>query len=159
MNAHPALVRPGAGLRPLALVTLEAPPTQPPGLLELPFKHWVAAHRDGLFRWTMLRVAEPGRRRSFAATAVTIQRLRGVEGMDTWLFGAAVQAAASAQVLPGGLPEAALAGLAPELRTLLRLVSRGDLRAEEAKAFFTQPLVKVRCRLLQARMEPARQRH
>ena len=116
------------------------------------FGHWLLAHREVLFRWTLARANEAGTRRVFAAAAVSIQRLRGCAGFDRWLYGAAVQSAAAARGLTGGLPEASLAGLAPELRTVLRLVARGTLRTEEAQALLPQHLGYVRSRLLAARL-------
>jgi hypothetical protein len=52
----------------------------------------------------------------------------------------------------GGLPETALAGLAPELRGLLRLVARRDLAADAAEAMLAERVSVVRGRLLQARL-------
>ena len=141
---------------------LPAANTGPAPLLDAPhaphdplFGHWLLAHREVLFRWTLARANEAGTRRVFAAAAVSIQRLRGCAGFDHWLYGAAVQSAAAAQGLTGGLPEACLAGLAPELRTVLRLVARGALRTQEAQALLPQHLSYVRNRLLAARMGSA----
>ena len=52
----------------------------------------------------------------------------------------------------GGLPEASLAGLPPELRALLRLVARRALRREEAMALLSQRMDFVRSRLVQTRL-------
>ena len=119
--------------------------------LEPLFRDWLLNHRDVLFSWAMARGQHAQARRNFAETAVAIQRLRGSAEFLAWLYGAAVTAALreSAQ---GGLPESALTGLAPELRTALRLVSRGELRPEEATALLSQRLSYVRSRLLQTRM-------
>lgn len=119
--------------------------------LEPLFRDWLLCHRDVLFGWAMARGQDAQARRNFAETAVAIQRLRGSAEFLAWLYGAAVTAALreSAQ---GGLPETALTGLAPELRTALRLVSRGELRPEEATALLSQRLSYVRSRLLQTRM-------
>ena len=116
------------------------------------FRDWMAAHRDMLFGWMMARGPDAVARRDLAATAVAIQRLRGSAEFLAWLYGTAVQLA-HAQAACGGLPEAALAGLAPELRAVLRLVSRGALRPEEATALQAQRLGFVRCRLLQTRLQ------
>ena len=116
------------------------------------FRDWMAAHRDVLFGWTMARAYNPVARRDLAATAVAIQRLRGSAEFGAWLYGTAVQLA-HAEAVCGGLPEPALAGLAPELRAVLRLVSRGGLRPEEATALQAQRLGFVRCRLLQTRLQ------
>ncbi len=149
MTASPnAFPRPGPRLGPsLAANSGPAPLQDDP-----PFGQWLLAHREVLFRWTLTRANEAGTRRVFAAAAVSIQRLRGNAGFDRWLYGAAVQSAAAAQRLAGGLPEAALVGLAPELRTILRLVARGALRTEEALALPPQHLGYVRNRLLAARL-------
>ncbi len=114
-------------------------------------RDWLADHREGLFRWTMARAADDAQRRVLAESAVAVQRLRNPAEFITWLFDAALQAALG-QARQGGLPEAALAGLVPELRTLLRLVSRGGLRIEEATALLPQRMSTVRGNLLQRRM-------
>lgn len=114
-------------------------------------RDWLAPHRDVLFRWAMGRAVDGPSRRGFAETAVAIQRLRGRAEFVGWLYGAAVQAALG-QVAYGGLAEATLAGLPPELRTVLRLVSRGELRPEEATALLAQRMGYVRGRLLQTRL-------
>ena len=116
------------------------------------FRDWMAGHRDVLFGWAMARAQNTAARRCFAETAVAIQRLRGSAEFLAWLYGTAVQLA-HAEAASGGLPEPALAGLAPELRTVLRLVSRGGLRPEEATALQAQRLGFVRCRLLQTRLQ------
>ena len=115
------------------------------------FRDWLLSHRDVLFSWAMARGQDAQVRRSFAETAVAIQRLRGNAEFLAWLYGAAV-AAARRESAQGGLPESALTGLVPELRTTLRLVSRGELRPEEATALLSQRLGYVRIRLLQTRM-------
>jgi len=119
--------------------------------LEPLFRDWLASHRDVLFGWTIARSPDSADRRAFAETAVAIQRLRGPAEFLSWLYGAALHAAQRASAA-GGLSESALAGLAPELRTALRLVSRGDLRTEEAAALLSQRLGYVRSRLLQTRL-------
>ena len=116
------------------------------------FRDWMVGHRDMLFGWAMARAQDPAARRCLAETAVAIQRLRGSAEFLAWLYGTAVQLA-HAEAARGGLPEPALAGLAPELRTVLRLVSRGGLRPEEATALQAQRLGFVRCRLLQTRLQ------
>ena len=116
------------------------------------FRDWMVDHRDVLFGWAMARAPDPAARRSLAETAVAIQRLRGSSEFLAWLYGTAVQLA-HAEAASGGLAEPALAGLAPELRTVLRLVSRGGLRPEEATALQAQRLGFVRCRLLQTRLQ------
>lgn len=114
------------------------------------FRDWLVPHRDVLFRWTMQRAVGAHRRRDFAEVAVSIQRLRGHDGFLAWLFGAALQTA-HRQAPHGGLPEAVLAGLAPELRAVLRLVAAADLRPEEAMALLAQRLGYVRRRLVGVR--------
>ena len=116
------------------------------------FRDWMVGHRDVLFGWAMARAQDPAARRGLAETAVAIQRLRGPSEFLAWLYGTAVQLA-HAEAARGGLAEPALAGLAPELRTVLRLVSRGGLRPEEATALQAQRLGFVRCRLLQTRLQ------
>lgn len=88
-------------------------------------------------------------RRAIAETAVAIQRLRGSDEFGVWLFAAALQAALHQD---GGLPEASLAGLPPELRALLRLVARRALRREEAMALLGQRMDFVRSSLVQTRL-------
>ena len=112
-------------------------------------RDWLRPWRDTLFRWTMAMAASADGRRVIAATAVSIQRLRGDAEFVEWLYGAAVQAAGHQQ---GGLDEPSLTGLPPELRTLLRLVARGDLRRVEASALLGQRMGFVRSRLVQARL-------
>ena len=123
-----------------------------PGLSEPLFRDWLVAHRETLFSWTMARCSLPEARREMAANAVAIQRLRGQAEFMAWLYGAALQAAAD-QAGKGGLREADLAGLAPELRAVLRLTSRGDFRLVEAVALLAQRLSYVRGRLLQTRLK------
>jgi len=124
-----------------------------PGTTEPLFREWLAPHRESLFRWTMAHSREGDARRVLAETAVAIQRLRGDTEFMAWLFGAALQAAAD-QAGQGGLREGDLAGLSPELRAVLRLTSRGDLRLEEAVALLPQRMGFVRGRLLQTRLRP-----
>ena len=131
------------GLAPLFPVVRTAEPL---------FRDWMVGHRDVLFGWAMVRAQDTAARRCLAETAVAIQRLRGSAEFLAWLYGTAVQLA-HAEAANGGLPEPALAGLAPELRTVLRLVSRGGLRPEEATALQAQRLGFVRCRLLQTRLQ------
>ena len=110
------------------------------------FRDWLVPHRDALFRWTMRSAVSAHRRRDFAEVSVSIQRLRGHDGFLAWLFCAALQTA-HRQVPHGGLPEAALTGLAPELRAVLHRVAAADLRPEEAMALLAQRLARVRRRL------------
>ena len=110
------------------------------------FRDWLVPHRDALFRWTMQSAVSTHRRRDFAEISVSIQRLRGHDGFLAWLFGAALQTA-HRQVPHGGLPEAALTGLAPELRAVLQRVAAADLRPEEAMALLAQRLARVRRQL------------
>ena len=123
-----------------------------PGTSEPLLREWLVQHREMLFRWTMARCTQPRARRELAETAVNVQRLRGESEFIAWLFGAALQAAAD-QAAQGGLREADLAGLAPELRAVLRLTSRGDLHMAEAVAMLAQRLSFVRGRLLQTRLK------
>ena len=114
-------------------------------------RDWLRGHRELLFRWTLGLALDEIGRREFAQSAVAIQRLRGDAEFMAWLYGAALQAAALDQPV-GGLPERALAGLPPELRSVLRLVSQGELRIEEATALLSQRISYVRSRLLQTRL-------
>lgn len=128
--------------RPMRMHPVEA---LPPALHE-----WLRPSRDALFRWVMsMAVCDEGRR-AIAETAVAVQRLQGGDALHRWLYATALQAAAAHA--PEGLPERSLSGLAPELRALLRLVSRGVLRREEAMALFGQPIDRVRSRLVQTRL-------
>ena len=88
-------------------------------------------------------------RRAIAETAVAIQRQRGPDEFGVWLFAAALQAALHQD---GGVPEASLTGLPPELRALLRLVAQHALRREEAMALLGQRMDFVRSRLVQTRL-------
>ncbi len=115
------------------------------------FRVWLTAHRDELFRWTMARTADVEARRGLAEVAVAIQRLRGSAEFVAWLYGAALHAALR-EAAHGGLPEPLLTGLAPELRAVLRLVARADLRPEEASALLSQRMGYVRRRLVQVRL-------
>lgn len=124
-----------------------------PGHAEPLFREWLTPHRESLFRWTMAHSRQGDARRELAQTAVAIQRLRGEGEFMVWLFGAALQAAAD-QAGQGGLREADLANLPPELRAVLRLTSRGDFRLEEATALLSQRMGFVRGRLLQTRLRP-----
>lgn len=110
---------------------------------------WLQPSRDALFRWTMAMATSAEGRRAIAEMAVSIQRLRGPDAFGLWLYGSALQAA---QHQRGGLPEGSLAGLPPELRALLRLVARRELRREEAMALLPQRMDFVRGRLVQARL-------
>lgn len=124
-----------------------------PGTAEPLFRDWLVPHREALFRWTMAHCGLAETRREMASTAVAIQRSRSKSEFLAWLFGAALQAAAD-QLAQGGLRESDLAGLAPELRAVLRLTSRGGFRLEEAMAMLAQRLGYVRGRLLQTRLRP-----
>lgn len=130
-----------------ALAKLRAPAANPEPLL----RDWLAPHHDTLFRWTIARASSTDDRRALAEVAVAIQRLRGPAEFGTWLFGAALQAALQ-QGRQGGLNETTLTGLPPELRTLLRLVARQDLRVAEAVALLAQRMGYVRGRLVRARL-------
>ncbi|MDH4390048.1 MAG: hypothetical protein QE285_01340 [Aquabacterium sp.] len=112
-------------------------------------RDWLQPSRDALFRWTMGMAASDEGRRAIAGMAVAIQRLRGPEAFGVWLYGAALQAA---QHQGGRLPEESLVGLPPELRGLLRLVARGDLRREEATALLAQRMDFVRSRVVHTRL-------
>ncbi|WP_326540555.1 hypothetical protein, partial [Pseudorhodoferax sp.] len=74
---------------------------------------------------------------------------RGPDEFGVWLFAAALQAALHQD---GGVPEASLTGLPPELRALLRLVAQHALRREEAMALLGQRMDFVRSRLVQTRL-------
>ncbi|MDT7833705.1 hypothetical protein [Aquabacterium sp. OR-4] len=119
-------------------------------------RDWLAAHKDGLFRWVLARGDDAAARRGFAEGAVAIQRLRGEGEFVDWLLAAAVLTARrnSAELQAGS----ALAGLPPELRALLRLVSRGDMRIEEALALLPQRMDYVRQRLVRTRLGAQRPR-
>lgn len=116
-------------------------------------RDWLLAHRDSLFRWTLARGGDDAARRGVVEGAVAIQRLRGEGEFIDWLFAAAVIAARRCR---GTLPEPALAGLAPELRALLRLVARDGIRIEEGLALLPQRMDFVRQRLVQARLNGGR---
>lgn len=115
------------------------------------FRDWLVPHGDALFRWTMAHLPDADGRRGLAEIAVSIQRLRGRAELLAWLYSAALQTAVR-QARTGGLAEATLAGLAPELRAVLRLVARADLRPEEASALLAQRMGYVRSRLVRTRL-------
>ena len=132
--------------------TIRRPATFFPGVGadEPLFRDWLRGHREAMFRWALGRAADVSSRREFVQAAVSIQRLRGEREFLAWLYSAALQSASSHGA--GGLPEATLAGLAPDLRSVLRLVSRQEMRLEEAVALMPQRVSYVRGRLLQTRM-------
>lgn len=140
---------PTAGKMPLSLAPFHAAGRT----VEPLFRDWLAAHRDVLFRWTMARATDADSRRAIAEVAVSIQRLRGPGEFLSWLYGAALQSALHA-AREGGLPESALVGLAPELRSVLRLVAHEAMRPEEASALLSQRMGYVRSRLVQTRLRP-----
>lgn len=144
MVHSPSDVAPSSRPAPLRLASFHRP--LPPDPL---FRDWLRPWRDTLFRWTMAMAASGDGRRVIAATAVSIQRLRGDAEFAEWIYNAAVQAASHQH---DGLDEASLTGLPPELRTLLRLVARGEMRRVEAGALLTQRLAFARSRLVQARL-------
>lgn len=133
-----------------AIVPRQPVPAFSPGPSGEPaLRDWLLTHRDSLFRWTLARGGDAAARRGFAEGAVAIQRLRGEGEFIDWLFAAAVIAARRSR---GALAEADLAGLAPELRALLRLVARAELRVEEGLALLPQRMDFVRQRLVRARL-------
>ncbi len=144
MVHSPSEFAPASRPGPLRLAAFHRP--APPEPL---FRDWMRPCRNALFRWTMSMAASGDGRRVIAATAVSIQRLRGEAEFIEWLYNAAVQAATHQQ---DGLDESSLTGLPPELRTLLRLVARGELRRVEAHALLAQRMDFVRRRLVQARL-------
>lgn len=121
----------------------------PPRPAEPLLRDWLQPSRDVLFRWTMAMATSEAGRRAVAEMAVSIQRLRGPQEFGLWLYSAALQAALHQD---GGLPEGSLTGLPPELRALLRLVARRELRREEAMALLAQRMDFVRSRLVQTRL-------
>ena len=137
-------VDPGSASVPRRLANFQVQRPSEPAL-----RDWLQPSRNALFRWTMGMATSDAGRRAIAEMAVSIQRLRGTEAFGLWLYGAALQAALHQG---GGFPEASLAGLPPELRALLRLVARGDLRREEAMALLPQRMDFVRGRLIHTRL-------
>jgi DNA-directed RNA polymerase specialized sigma24 family protein len=124
---------------------------------------WLLGHKEAMFRWAMALAGTPplgadlAARRTFAETAVAVQRQDGPRRVVSWLFGEALLAA-QRHAVRGSLAEPLLAGLPPELRAMLRLVARDELRAEEAWALLPQHMGFVRRSLVQARLTPRRQR-
>lgn len=147
MVTHPTPATPHAGLPTLQLARFGSPDR----LAEPLLRDWLLPYRDVLFRWALSLATDADARRALAEVAVAIQRLRGQAELMTWLYGAALQAAAQHEP-QGGLPEAALTGLAPELRAVLRLVSRGEMRPEEAMALLAQRMGYVRSCLVRTRL-------
>jgi DNA-directed RNA polymerase specialized sigma24 family protein len=132
---------------PRHFANFRAPAAAPEPLL----RDWLAPHLDTLFRWTIARAGSADERRALAEVAVAIQRLRGQAEFGAWLYGAALQAALQ-QGQQGGLNETTLTGLPPEMRALLRLVARQELRAAEAMALLAQRMGYVRSRLVRTRL-------
>ena len=114
------------------------------------FRDWLRSQREAMFRWTLGRAADEHSRREFVQAAVAFQRLNGEPEFLVWLYRSALQSASSQG--QGGVPEASLAGLAPDLRSVLRLVSRQEMRFEEAMALMPQRVSFARNRLLETRM-------
>jgi DNA-directed RNA polymerase specialized sigma24 family protein len=142
----------------IPMAAVRVPPAHTPqGGDGLPMQRWLAAHKDAMFRWAMALAGTPpmgsdlAARRTFAETAVALQRLDGPARVISWLFGESLLAA-QRHADQGVLPETLLAGLPPELRAVLRLVARGDLRAEEAWALLPQHMGFVRRSLVQTRL-------
>ena len=135
---------PGSATLPRRLANFHVQRPPEPALQD-----WLQASRNALFRWTMGMATSDEGRRAIAEMAVSIQRLRGTQAFGQWLYAAALQAALHQA---DGFPEASLAGLPPELRALLRLVARGDLRREEATALLPQRMDFVRGRLIHTRL-------
>jgi len=144
MSRNPTAPGPSASWVAGRLAAFHGPPQAEPVL-----RDWLQASRDVLFRWTMAMATSADARRVIAEMAVSIQRLRGTEAFDLWLYGAALQAALHQQ---GGLPEGSLSGMPPELRALLRLVAQRTLRREEAMALLAQRMGFVRSRLVHTRL-------
>mgnify|MGYP007060692705 FL=1 len=114
-------------------------------------RDWLAPHHDTLFRWTIALAGSADDRRALAEVAVAIQRLRGSAEFGAWLYGAALQTARHLGD-QGGFNENTLTGLPPELRALLRLVARQELRLVEAMALLAQRMGFVRGRLVRTRL-------
>ena len=123
------------------------------------FHDLLMQHNDALLRWVLARVGQPmdtddPARRAFVEAAAEMQRRRGEPDFSAWLYAAAVRVA---RRLSGGdgtqqpLPEAALTGLLPEMRSLLRLVARGGIGVDEANLLLSMPLEMVRRRLVHTR--------
>ena len=141
--------RPSAPREPSPWVPRRLASFQPARVADPLLRDWLQPSRDALFRWAMGMAASDQGRRAIAEVAVAIQRLRGPDEFSVWLYSAALQAALHQE---GGLPEASLAGLPPELRALLRLVAQRELRREEAMALLAQRMGFVRGRLVQTRL-------
>ncbi len=144
MHGSPSDTHPKTASAPYRLASFQPAPAVEPLL-----RDWLQPSRDTLFRWTMAMASGVDGRRAVAEMAVAVQRLRGTADFGVWLYAAALQAALHQ---PGGLSEASLVGLAPELRALLRLVAQRALRREEAMALLAQRMGFVRRRLVQARL-------
>lgn len=139
--------------RPPAPPSWPTPPARDSAIAaDARLRDWLAPHRDALFGWTMARQPDADARRGLAEVAVSLQRLHGRGGHLAWLYGAALHAAAASRgAASQGLAEPPLTGLAPELRTLLRLVARGTLPPDAAMALLDEPMGGVRQRLLRLR--------
>ncbi len=125
------------------------------------FHDLLMLHNDALLRWVLARVGQPmdpddPARRAFVEAAAEMQRRRGEPDFSAWLYAAAVRVARRLSGGGGGgtqqfLPEAALAGLLPEMRSVLRLVARGGIGVDEANLLLPMPLEMVRRRLVHTR--------
>lgn len=152
------LALPASARVPVPAVRMPPVPVQVGGD-GLSMQRWLAAYKDAMFRWAIALAGTPpmgsdlAARRTFAETAVALQRLEGPTRVVSWLFGESLLAA-QRHADHGVLPEALLAGLPPELRAILRLVARGDLRAEEAWALLPQHMGFVRRSLVKTRLSP-----
>ena len=123
------------------------------------FHDLLMQHNDALLRWVLARVGQPKdqddpARRAFVEAAAEMQRRRGEPDFSAWLYAAAVRVArrlSGGDGTPQFLPEAALAGLLPEMRSVLRLVARGGIGVDEANLLLPMPLEMVRRRLVHTR--------
>ena len=123
------------------------------------FHDLLMQHNDALLRWVLARVGQPTdandpARRAFVEAAAEMQRRRGEPDFSAWLYAAAVRVARRLSSGDGTqlpLPEAALTGLLPEMRSVLRLVARGGIGIDEANLLLAMPLETVRHRLVHTR--------
>ncbi|MBP6902454.1 MAG: hypothetical protein KBC73_20360 [Burkholderiaceae bacterium] len=143
----------------LPAAALRRPPPAAWRSSEPSLRDWLAPYRPRLLRWALGRGddgtlagpqhgLEQARRRAVQQATQALHRLRGAVASADWLFAAAVMAARER----GRLQESSLVGLPPELRSTLRLVAGGHLRAEDALALLPQPMDRVREHLLGARL-------
>lgn len=142
---------------PTSLQAMPPPTARRGALQDLCFNDWLQGHADAMFRWALSCAGAPwpganrASRRAFAELGVAARRRLDDAGWAAWLYDELLRAALR-HGRDGGLPDARLAGLPPELRCLLRLVARGALSTPHCTSLLPLRMGRVRADLLQARL-------